>query len=154
MKMPKPTPAHKKLHKLAGKWSGIEMILPSPFDPKGGPAKGRIDNKIILEGFAVVQTYHQKRGGKDSFSGHGIFRYDPEANEYQMLWLDNFGGAACLFRGTFEKNVLSVSAQTSQGFSRCTFDVSKKSRYRFAMDVSQDGNHWAPFMSGEYSKKD
>jgi hypothetical protein len=153
MKMPKPTPAHKKLHKLAGKWSGKEKLSPSPFDAKGGTAKGRVDNRVILDGFAVAQSYQQKRGGKNTFSGHGIFRYDADANEYQMLWVDNFGMAPSTFRGTFEKNVLTLSSQTSQGISRCTFDLSKKRRYRFNMEVSPDGNQWFPFMSGDYSQK-
>jgi hypothetical protein len=151
--MPKPTPAHKKLHRLAGKWSGKEKLSPSPFIPDGGSAKGRLDNRVILDGFAVVQNYHQKRGGKNTFSGHGIFRYDADANEYQLLWVDNFGVAPSTFRGNFDKNVLTLTTQTPQGVSRCIFDLTKKRRYRFQMDVSPDGTQWIPLMSGEYSQK-
>lgn len=152
MKMPKPTAAHKKLHKLAGKWSGKETLAPSPWDAKGGTAVGKVTNEIALDGYAVVQDYVQKRKGKTSFLGHGVFRYDADKQEYQMLWLDSVGAEANVFRGTFEGDVLSLTSPTSQGQARCTFEVKKK-RYRFSMDVSPDGAQWVTFMSGEYQKK-
>jgi hypothetical protein len=39
MDMPKPGAPHQQLAKLAGTWTGDEIIGPSPFDPKG--RKGR-----------------------------------------------------------------------------------------------------------------
>jgi hypothetical protein len=153
MKMPKPSAAHKKLHKLAGNWSGEEVISPSPFDPEGGTAKGKIKNKVALDGFAVTQEYQQKRGGKNNFSGVGIFRFDAQANEYQLIWADSTGGAPDDFRGTFVKNVLALTARNPQGHFRCTFDLSKKDRYTFDMEVSPDGAQWFAFMSGKYKKK-
>lgn len=153
MKMPKPSAAHKKLHKLEGTWSGDEQHSPSPFDPKGGSAKAKVKNKIALDGFAVVQEYEQKRGGKPTFSGHAIFRYDAEAAEYQMLWMDSMGGPANTFRGTFDGKVMSLSSESGQGKMRCIFEFPKKDAYVFTMDVSMDGTEWMPFMTGKYKKK-
>ena len=55
MEMPKPTAAHRRLEKLIGRWSGEERIHPSPFDPNGGLAMARLENRPALDGFAVVQ---------------------------------------------------------------------------------------------------
>ena len=154
MKMPKPSAAHKKLHKLEGTWSGAESLLPSPFDAKGGPAKGRVKNKVALDGFAVVQDYQQKRRGKPSLVGHGVFRYDAGANEYQMRWLDSMGGPETTFRGSFEDKLLVLAAQSPQGHMRCTFEFPKKDAYVFTMAVSPDGLEWTQFMTGKYKRKD
>lgn len=153
MKMPKPTAAHKKLLKLEGTWSGEEHHSPSPFDPKGGSAKAKVKNKVALDGFALVQEYQQKRGGKPSFSGHGIFRYDAQASEYQMHWMDSMGGPPTVFRGGFEGKALRLVAQSPEGHMRCSFTFPKKDAYEFTMEVSPDGNAWHPFMTGKYHRK-
>lgn len=153
MNMPKASAAHKKLHKFEGTWSGDEELMPSPFDPKGGPAKGRAKNKIALDGFAVVQEYQQKRRGKVSLLGHGVFRYDAIANEYQMLWLDSTGSAASTFRGSFDGKLMQLSSKDEQGQLRCSFEFTKKDIYVFKMEFSPDGNEWHPFMTGKYKKK-
>jgi hypothetical protein len=54
MKMLQPSEAHKKLAQLSGRWSGQERIQPSPWDPQGGTAIGRSDNRIALDGFALL----------------------------------------------------------------------------------------------------
>ena len=153
MKMPKPSAAHKKLHKLEGTWNGDEVHSPSPHDPKGGEAKAKVKNKVSLDGFAVVQEYQQKRNGKNNFAGHAIFRYDAQANEYQMMWMDSMGGPANTFRGTFDGKVLNLTASSEQGHMRCTFEFPKKDSYVFTMDASPDGTPWFPFMTGRYKKK-
>lgn len=79
MEMPRPTEAHRRLHALAGDWTGTEKMHPSPWDPQGGTAEGRVQNRVALDGFAIVQQYEQRRGGQISFSGHGVFSWDAAA---------------------------------------------------------------------------
>lgn len=63
MEMPSPQEAHARLGILAGEWTGEEHMHPSPWDPKGGTALGRVHNRAALDGFAVVQDYEQERNG-------------------------------------------------------------------------------------------
>jgi len=84
MEMPQPTAAHHRLEKLVGRWSGEERIHPSPFDPAGGIAVARAENRLALDGFAVVQDYEQERNGKISFRGHGVLRWEAHQQCYEM----------------------------------------------------------------------
>lgn len=152
MEMPKVTDAHRKLDVLVGSWTGEERISPSPFDPQGGTAIGRVQNRAALDGFAVVQDYEQERGGKVTFRGHGIFRFDGMQNTYVMHWFDSMGMPPGEYRGTFDGNVLMLLSTTPFGQSRATFDFREKGRYVFKMDVSPDGANWHPFMEGSYQK--
>lgn len=150
MEMPKLTDAHRKLEKLVGRWSGEERIHPSPFDPKGGTAIARVENRLALDGFAVVQDYDQERNGKVTFRGHSVLRWDTSQQCYEMYWFDSMGMAPSVFRGNFDGEVLTVAAKDPQGHSRAVFDFGKKGHYTFRMEVSQDGQQWFPFMEGQY----
>jgi len=153
MEMPKPGEPHAKLERLAGRWIGEETIHPMPWDPEGGTAKGLVDNKPGLDGFAVVQDYEQQRGGVTSFRGHGVFAWDDIEKCYVMHWFDTMGMPPSVFKGDFEGDVLTVTHQGPQGFSRAVFDLSHDGRYHFKMEVSGDGNAWAPFMEGDYARQ-
>lgn len=152
MEMPKLTDAHKNLQRFAGKWSGQETIAPTPWDPKGGTAIGRVENKVAINGFAVLQDYEQERAGAVSFRGHGVFHYDAEKNAYVMTWFDSMGMPPSDYRGRYENGVMTLLNQGPQGHGRAIFDLSKENEYRFKMEVSQDGKQWFPFMDGHYKK--
>jgi len=154
MEMPTPTEAHKRLERLAGRWSGEERMSPTPFDPKGGVATGRADNRVALDGFAVVQDYEQDRGGTVTYRGHGIFRWDVEKDEYVLDWYDSMGGPPTEFRGPFEGDTLTLTGRTVYGFNRTVFDLSETDRYSFHADVSPDGEKWETFMEGSYTRSD
>ena len=154
MEMPKPTEAHRQLQKLVGSWSGQERISPSPWDPKGGPAIGRVHNQLALGGLVVVQDYEQERDALINFRGHGVFSWDAIGQCYVMHWWDSMGLPPGEFRGNFKDNVLTLSSEDSQMHSRATFDLTTPRKYRFRMEVSQDGNHWYPVMEGVYSRQD
>ena len=79
MEMPRPGDAHKKLAALVGDWTGDETLHPSPWDPAGGAAQAQVTNRWVADGFAVVQEYEQRRNGKVTFRGHGVFWFDPDA---------------------------------------------------------------------------
>ena len=153
MEMPKPGDAHRRLQKLVGAWTGTEKLHPSPWDPVGGPAKARVLNRSILDGFGVIQEYEQSRGGQVNFRGLGVFWYDDEKKEYVMTWWDSMAGRPGEYRGQFEGDVLRLAAPMpgGTGHSRTAFDTSKPGRYAFSMDISPDGQQWMPSMEGTYT---
>jgi hypothetical protein len=153
MEMPKPVEAHRMLEKLVGRWSGEERVYPSPFDPNGGMAMARLENRLALDGFAVVQDYEQERNGRINFRGHGVLRYEATQQCYEMYWFDSMGMAPNVFRGSFDGEVLTLACKDPQGHSRATFDLSLKGQYKFRMEVSPDGNQWFPFLEGQYARK-
>ena len=153
MDMPRPGPAQQQLAKLAGTWVGDEKIGPSPWDPKGGNAKGKVVNTVTLDGWIVEQDYEQTRDGKGSFKGHGVFSFDPAKQAVVMTWFDSMSGGPAAFTGQWKGDALVLTGPSGGGgFGRCTFDVSGGT-YKFVMDVSQDGQQWMNFMSGTYAKK-
>lgn len=153
MDMPKPGEAHKKLAAFLGEWSGTETMHPSPWDPKGGTAAARVVNRAIVDGFAVVQDYEQRRGGKVNFRGHGVIWYDAAKQQYVMHWVDSMGGTNNEYRGTFEGDQLKLGAPMPQGGqARTVWDFSTPGAYAFAMEISPDGQNWAPSMTGTYRK--
>ena len=153
MEMPKPTEAHRKLEKLVGSWSGEEKISPSPWDPQGGTAVGRVQNRLALDGFIVVQDYEQERGGAVNFRGHGVFSWDSMQQCYVLHWFDSMGMPPNEFCGNFDDNVLTLSSSGPQGHSRAVFDFREEGSYTFRMDVSQDGSEWYTFMEGKYARQ-
>ncbi len=151
MEMPKPGDAHARLHTLAGQWGGEETVHPAPWEPAGGSATAFINNRIVLNGFAVVQEYEQYRDGKPTFSGHGLFWWDAAASEYVMTWFDSMMGVPANFRGTFDGDVLRLLNTMPQGgFARCSFDCGMPGEYVFLMEISPDGETWTPAMEGAY----
>jgi hypothetical protein len=154
MDMPKPTEAHARLTVMAGRWTGQEHIRPSPWDPNGGSATGRSDNRVGLGGFVLFHDYEQERGGAVNFRGHGVLSYDAFQQCYRMHWWDSLGFPPNEYLGSFEGASLKMTARGSQGHSRVTWDFSQNDRYRFQMEVSQDGQQWQTFMDGDYTRQD
>ena len=154
MEMPKPTAQHQQLQKLVGSWIGPEQINPSPWDPQGGPAEGHIENRLALDGFAVIHDYEQERNGAVSFFGHGVFTWDMTQQRYVMHWWDSLGFPPNVFVGDFEGDVLTLIYESSQGHHRAIFDLGTPDWYTFQMDVSGDRNEWTTFMQGKYIKQE
>jgi hypothetical protein len=152
MDMPRPGDAHHKLQALVGAWIGDERIQPSPWDPVGGPAEGSVENRLILDGFAVGHDYTQRRNGQVNFQGHGVFRYDAAADEYQLHWFDSMGQAPNVFRGGFDGPVLRLQTSYGGGHTRASWDMSEADRVRYAMEISGDGQTWQVFIEGDYRR--
>ena len=121
--MAKPGEAHARLQKLVGRWAGDETLFPAPWDPAGGPATSVVENRLVLNGLAVVQEYQQTRHGVNNFAGHAVFWWDPASSQHVMTWFDAMSGTATEYRGGFDGDVLRLSHALSQGgYSRCWFD--------------------------------
>jgi hypothetical protein len=151
MDMPKPGEAHSRLNALLGEWAGAETLYPSPWDPGGGTATSRTVNRAILDGFAIMQEYEQRRGKTVTFRGHGIFWWDAATSQYAMTWWDTMGGVSSEFRGAFSGDVLElVTSMTPSGAFRMTYGLSRPGRHTFKMERSEDGQTWQPAMDGNY----
>jgi hypothetical protein len=154
MGMPGPTEQHRKLETFSGTWTGEEKIYPSPWDPDGGPATGRMESRMGLEGFFLITNYTEEREGQVSYRGHGVYGWDPEEQCYTMHWFDGMGSIPKIWaKGRWEGNVLTFQHQHERGHSRYIYTTQGKDRYHFKIDNSQDGREWATFMEGQYTKK-
>jgi hypothetical protein len=152
MQMPKPTDAHHKLERFAGRWIGNEKLSPSPWDQKGGTAVGRCDNKITADGFALAQDYEQERDGAVNFRAHGVFNYDAMQKTYLLHWWDSMGMGTAIFKGSFEGDKLQLTCALPKGFNRATWEFRGASHYHFLIEISGDGHQWNTMIEGEYSR--
>ena len=90
MDMPRPGPAHARLMRFAGRWSGSEQLSPSPWGP-GGAATGRTTCRESLDGMALVQEYEEEKDGVVVFHGHGVFLVEPDTQGVRWWWFDSRG---------------------------------------------------------------
>ncbi len=155
MQMPKPTKQHEKLAALAGTWTGEETNHPSPWDPVGGKTQGTLKYKVDLDGFALVQEYVQKRGGKTSFKGRGIIGYCGQEKKYLWHWADTMGGVpGAVTRGEWKGQKL-VFQHAAQGcHARYTYTFHKDGTLGFMIENSENGETWTKFMDARYTKKE
>ena len=154
MEMPRPTEAHRRLEKLVGFWSGEEIMHPSPWDPAGGTAIGRNENRLALDGLAAIGDYEQERNGIITFRGHAVYTYNAPEQCYVCHWFDSMGMPPNVFRGTFEGDVLTMTCRDAQGHARLTYDFSEGGRILSVMEMSQDGETWSAMMEGSYVRQD
>jgi hypothetical protein len=154
MTMPKLTQGHRELERLVGTWHGEERLYPSPFAPQGGAAVGRVRNRVVLDGFALVQEYEQEREGTVNFRGHGVFRWDPGEQVYTLHWFDSMGMSPSEFRGTLEGDVLTLTSTGAQGMVRAVWDLPGGERYTYRRQISPEGVNWFPLMEGTYDRED
>ena len=153
LEMPKPGAEHKKMEQLAGSWVGEETLHPSPWDPKGGKATGRVRARIELGGFHLITDYEQERGGAVNFRGHGVLSYDPRGRCYTMHWFDVMGfdpGPPAY--GTWEGETLQFQHSHHKGHSRYTYVFEKDGLYTLKIEMSPDGKSWMPFLTGNYTR--
>ena len=153
MEMPRPTPGHLLLEKLAGFWEGEETMHPSQWDPKGGTATGRNKQRLSLGGFALVTDYEQERDGVVTFTGHGVMTYDTKEACYVLHWFDCMGSPPEVFKGTFDGDVLTLAHGGPGMHARLTYDLSGEKRMTTRMEMSSDGEEWRTLFDGSYETK-
>ena len=153
MEMPTPSAGHKKLEKIAGQWEGEETMYPSPWDPKGGAATGRIKSRMAVNGFALINDYEQERDGKITFTGHGVFTYDPKGESYTLIWVDCMGAPPEIFKGKFEGEVLKLAHGGPGMHVRLTYDISQPDSLTTSMEMSQDGKEWNRFFDARLKRR-
>ena len=152
MEMPKPSPGHARLEQLAGQWQGTEQMHPSPWDPEGGVAVGRSKSRLALNGFALISDYEQERDGVVTFSGHGVYTFDPEAEVYTLHWFDGLGSPAEVFTGRFDGDVLTLAHGGPGMHVRMTSDLTAPGTMVSKMEMSPDGVAWKTLFDGRYER--
>jgi len=152
MEMPSPSPGHARLAALAGSWQGEERMHPSQWDPKGGTALGRTESRVKLNGFALVSDYEQERDGVITFSGHGVFTFDPKAEAYALHWFDCLGSPPEIFAGSFEGDVLTLAHGGPSMHVRMTYDLTDPRSLVSKMEMSPDGSAWNTVFDGRYER--
>ncbi len=106
-----------------------------------------------MDGFYLVTDYVEERSGQVSYRGHGVFGYDAQQESYTMFWFDSMGSAAPEpARGRWEGDKLVFTARSPMGHARYTYTLEGEGRYGFAIDHSEDGKKWVPFMEGHYRR--
>jgi hypothetical protein len=153
MEIPQPSEGHRQLNRLVGTWTGEEHIQPSPWDPTGATAVGRVRNAPALDGLAVLQEYEQERGGSVAFRGLGVFHWDAAAGEHVLYWLDTLSPHRREFRGGFKGDVLTLTSHEEHGLARATWDFGSRNRYVYRLEVSPDGMAWNPYMEARYARQ-
>jgi uncharacterized protein YodC (DUF2158 family) len=150
MDMPQPTDGHRRLERLAGSWEGTETMYPSQWDPEGGTATGRTESRVALGGFAVTSDYQQRRDGVATFSGHGVYTFDPKTGQYTLHWFDVMGSPPEVFTGGFIGDVLELSHGGPGMHVRMRWDFTRNGRIASSMEMSKDGMTWSKLFDGDY----
>ena len=152
MNMPTPSPGHLLLEKLVGNWEGEETMHPSEWDPKGGVAIGRNQHRLGIGGFAIIADYEQERSGTITFTGHGVYTYDPKTDRYTLHWFDSIGSPPEVFVGGFDGDVLTLAHGGPGMHARATYDFSTPGTMKGMMEMSPDGQEWKILFEGMYRK--
>lgn len=152
MNMPEPTPGHLLLEKFAGTWTGEEVMHPCEWNPEAGTALGRNKNAMSLNGFALLTDYEQECEGAITFTGHGVYTFNPEEGNYSLHWFDCMGSPPEVFVGDFENEVLTLVSQTSGKHARMTYDFSAAETVKGTMMMSADGETWQVVFEGTYRR--
>ena len=152
--LPQPGPAHERLLRFVGRWSGAETMAPSPWGP-GGTAIGRTHCRRGLDGLALIQEYEQEKDGQVVFRGHGVLLVEPDTQDVLWWWFDSFGfPPGDPARGRWEGDVLLFDKASPMGESRYRYDFAGD-RYRFTIENRFPGQtEFAEFMHGDYSRAD
>ena len=125
---------------------------PSQWDPKGGVAVGRNKHKLGLGGFALISDYEQKRDGAITFTGHGIYTYDPKEDRYSLHWFDCMGSPPEVFVGGFEGDVLTLAHGGPGMHALMTYDLSTHGIMKGTMEMSPNGTEWKVLFEAVYKR--
>ena len=152
MEMPKPSPGHARLERLAGRWQGEETMHPSRWDPEGGTAIGRLANRLALNGFGLISEYEQERGGAVTFSGHGVFTFAPDTGLYSLHWFDCIGSPPEHFTGKLDGDRLVLAHGGPGMHARATYDLGTAGVMLTQMEMSADGAAWSTLFEARYER--
>jgi hypothetical protein len=152
--MPQVTDHHRKLEAFAGRWSGEETIHPSPWDPKGGKARGIINARLDLGGFFLIEDYLQERDGRTAYRGHGVIGWNAADKCYVMHWFDSMGDVGPQpARGTLQGDTLAFQHDNPANRSRYVYRFLGPGRIGFKIENSSDGREWNTFIEAVYVRE-
>lgn len=151
---PKPDPALKKLHVLAGHWTYEGEYKPGPLGP-GGKIIGEYSGQAILGGF-FFEGREVEKGSTGEMRNLEIDEWNPASNNFASNIYQDDGSR---FLGT-----LSVEGNTVTWAGKFTV-AGKEYQLREPLvlaadlksgtakaEISTDGNTWTPFFEAKFTK--
>ncbi len=152
--MSKPHADLVRLHVLAGRWAGQEVVRPGPWDPQGATYQSRCTMALGANGFVLTCSTEQHKDDQLTFSGHGVFWHDADSGRVHLHSWDLFGAPPDVFRGGWEDDRLVLVCHNSMGHWRYAFHVGDDGRsYVQEMETSKDGETWTPLSEGSYQRE-
>ena len=103
-------------------------------------------------GFALLADYEQERDGAITFTGHGVYTYDPKEDRYSLHWFDCMGSPPELFVGVIDADVLTLAHGGPGMHARMTYDFSTPDTMKGMMGMSQDGTDWEVLFEAVYTR--
>lgn len=153
MEMATPGDGHRRMAAFAGSWVGDETIHATPFSAEGGRAVGAMQCEVGVDGFFVVMDYQQTQEGRPSYNGHGLVGYEASTGEHLMWWFDSMGANPTgPSSGTWTGDTIAFVSHGPQGYGRYTYVFNEDDTITFKIEISQDGEQWAPFIDGLYRR--
>ena len=142
------------LHKLVGRWVGVEQIATTRWG-EGGPATAEIDAQFDLGGRALVFDYRGTRDGKAALAVHAVFIAGPEHDQFQLFWFDSYGFVpSSPAQGLWDGNKLSFVRSSPRGQTRHVYVFKDDGGYSLVLESSFDGGvSWEAVMRGEYWRR-
>jgi hypothetical protein len=115
-----------------------------------------IENKdrpdLELGGFALISDYAQERDGAITFTGHGIYTYDPKGYRYSLHWFDCVGSPPEVFSGAFDGDVPALAHGGPGMHARLTYDLTGLGTLLSRMEMSNDGIEWKTLFDAAYKR--
>jgi hypothetical protein len=151
--MPKPGPEQKNLGYFAGVWQTTGDFKPGPMGP-GGKSTG-MDHIEWMPGglFLVAHTTVSSSMGK--VTGLAVYGYDADKKVYTYDEFNSWGEVVHA-TGTFDGKVWAWSSDLTMGGKavKTHFILTETSptAYTYKLEMSQDGDNWAPVMDGGGAK--
>jgi len=110
-KLGTPGAHHKKLAKLAGKWTTKTKAWMEPDKPPM-EGTGSCEQKMILDGRYLQQEYSGEMMGSP-FTGINVLGYDNHTKKYMSTWIDSMSTGIYYFEGTASADGKTITQECS-----------------------------------------
>ncbi|MBL8733161.1 MAG: DUF1579 domain-containing protein [Planctomycetes bacterium] len=143
---PEPSPQHKKLADMQGRWDvAIEAIEPNG---QGNSSKGASTLRLLATGLWLIEDFASTFNGLP-FQGHGVTGYDPQKKKYVTTWVDSWTPSMLQLEGDYDK-AGKVLTMTGEGLGT----DGKPAHYRNVITwVDQDHFTFEMFVTGAEQKE-
>ncbi len=141
--MPVGPPAElKKLSMLQGAWTSKMHMYASPMGPESTSPSKSIYNSTF-NGMHIEGNHQFQMNGKPSF-GRSTWGWDPEKQQYQVVWVDAMYPAAFVYYGTFssDNTLVLFTSYMMQGKAvteKMTYAFADPDTYKMTMESDMSG---------------
>ena len=151
METPKPTAEHRRLAAFAGRWEGEEKVHETPWT-KAGKAKARREARVGMDGFFLIDNYHEQRED-GHMEGHGVIGYDPKGKRYTLHWFDSYGSPpSTTGYGRFEGDTLVFDFEYPDHRGRTIYGLDGADTHTYRVEMGGKDGKLAPVIEGRYRR--